>query len=134
MKKYWFWFFLATTFVCIVVLLWLNKEMVKTKPKSINSPTITINPTSSWPTLSILESTPASNIPLATKDQLLSKLPFETKQFLVEYLPKANKLYVTIKSPDYRQNYEQAVLWLSQQRIPNPKNNAEVRFVYLEKE
>ena len=134
MKKFWFWFFLAIASICIVVLLWLNSQVSTKTAKTITSPSVVITQKPAWPTLGIIESTPSTGIPLYIKNQLIPRLPYETETFLVEYLKKAGKLYVTIKAPNHLANYEQAVLWLTQQQVPNPQNNQEIRFVYLERE
>lgn len=134
MKKYWFWFFLAIASVCIVVLLWLNSQATTKTPETTTLPSVVVTQKPAWPTLAIVETTPSTGIPLNIKNQLIAKLPYETDTFLVEYLKKAGKLYVTIKAPSHLANYEQAISWLKEQQIPNPQNNLEVRFVYLEKE
>lgn len=121
-------------FASVLALVWLKSQEVPVtdntlKPNQQTLPTIT--PRGAWPTLSNLEQTPIVAIPETTKQQLIKQLPFETPNFLVEYLAKANKFYVTIKAPDHQTNYEQAIVWLTQQQVPNPPNNSQIRFVYL---
>jgi hypothetical protein len=124
MKKYWLWFLIIVIFGSVLIILWFQSKKI-TQPDSRPNPT---------PSTVIFRITPTTIVPESTKEQIISKLPFETEAFLVEYLPKAGKFYVTIKAPNHQANYEQAIFWLEEQQIPNPQNNTQIRFVYLEHE
>lgn len=128
---------MIVVFASVLVLVWLKSQEVPVtdntlKPNQQILPTIT--PRGAWPTLTNLEKTPILAISETIKQELISQLPFETTSFLVEYLSKANKFYVTIKAPDHQANYDKAIIWLTQQQVPNPGNNNEIRFVYLDRE
>ncbi len=134
MKKYWFWFFIICVFLVVIGMVWLQSQKIPAPypnqpPKEPPLPTATTQ--SVWPTMTKTEIIPATTVPEPVKQQILPLLPYELSGFLVEYLPKADKFYVTIYPPDYQANYQQAVNWLRAQQIPNPKNNSQVRFVYL---
>jgi len=128
MKKYWLWFLTIVILGSVLIILWLRLQSNKTAQPDFNPPSPTLSPTT------IFRITPTTIVPNDTKEQIISRLPFETEAFLVEYLPKAGKFYVTIKAPNHQTNYEQAIFWLEEQQIPNPQNNTQIRFVYLEHE
>lgn len=124
-------------FLSVLILVWLRSQKVPVtdntlKPSQQTLPTVT--PRALWPTLNNLEQTPAMAISTTVKQNLINQLPYETTTFLVEFLPFANKFYVTVKAPSHQSNYDQAINWLTQQQIPNPGNNKEIRFVYLDRE
>lgn len=137
MKKYWFWFFMLMAFGSVIMVIWLQRQTIpvnQSPTTTIPTSLPTVTPKAAWPTLSALENTPIISMPETIKANLIAQLPYQTNGFLVEYLTKANKFYVTIKAPNHQSNYEQAVSWLTDQQVPNPQNNQQIRFVYLEHE
>jgi len=121
---------IATALLIFLVGLFIFSRQ-KTPPPKGPVPTRDpswIEPTSIYPTL-----TPYPEVPEAVITPLIPLLPFESEQFLVEYLPKMGEFYVSIKpEPESGSaNYEAALDWLGQQGIPNPENNAQVRFLFL---
>jgi len=126
MKKPIFYLMLLTLLTIMVVMFVLTRQTPNT-PATEPSPSATPNSMVSYPTL-----TPFPEVPATIITPLLEILPFENEQFLVEYLPKARKFYVSIKPELGKQNYAAALVWLTQQGIPSPENNTQVRFLYLE--
>jgi len=120
---------LAAAFLIFLVGLFILSHR-QTHP--LKGPVPTLDPNWVQPTSKFPTPTPYPEVPQAVITPLIPLLPFENNQFLVEYLPKEAEFYVSIKPGDSQFNYEAAVDWLSQQGVPSPQSNSQVRFIYLE--
>jgi hypothetical protein len=126
MKKSIFYLMLAGLLIIIVIMFALTRQTPNSPPLE-PALSATPQPTIHYPTL-----TPYPEVPETVITPMVEILPFENEQFLVEYLPKTREFYVSVKPELGKQNYAAALVWLTQQGIPSPENNAQVRFLYLE--
>ncbi|MCR4328963.1 MAG: hypothetical protein NUV65_00265 [Candidatus Roizmanbacteria bacterium] len=104
-------------------------------PTQTPSPTTASTPQPGVQKSNIIPITPPKNtpqidtLPQKTVSSLITELPYETDSMLIEYYPHDQVIMATMKKPG-EENITKAVLWLTEQGVVDPEQNAKVIFSY----